>query len=81
MTVSTDHPVNAMRLAEHLKHLGVDGPFKLYFVVPMHLCQQYPVQKYKHDGEKNPLDRYKVEQWVLGIDLSPTLKDNSVADE
>ena len=71
MTVSSSHSINATKVAEHLKHLGVQGPFKIYFVVPQDSYEHYQIQSYKFKGDKNPLDRYDAEQWVLGIDLTP----------
>ena len=75
ITVARAHALDATKIAEHLKNLGVRGPFRIYFVVPKNLYQEYRKQSYEFEGDTNPLDRYDVEQWVLGIDLTPTMTD------
>ncbi|RUS20151.1 hypothetical protein BC937DRAFT_86273 [Endogone sp. FLAS-F59071] len=79
VTVSEKHPIKQAALATIIKSMPAykdpKAKFKLIFVVPDELYDNYPVQKYvtsdKKDSSKVPLVIQKrVEQWVLGIDIS-----------
>ena len=78
ITVSTSHPLKKKSVQKQLESLGSPKNFRVYFVVPTSIFAEFRRQNYLgSNGQvlKNvPPSLKNVEQWVLGIDFSPSLE-------
>jgi len=83
-TVSLDHPVKRQRLQDiidNITFLAGSVLFQFCFVVPMHLFHIYKRQNYINvDGKVSQTQDFpNVQQFAIGIDLSPTSSTSTAA--